>query len=657
MSGRRFVRGAWGSFAFALFTSLAGGRARAGDDEIVNLIPSFPINTVKSSGGQFSDLLASRTLPSGREFKVRLRVEEPGQVNAAFEIWPQNDAPTCDKPDTQSAQYHRLGMQDATDPGGQSYAEATVPPLQIDTAYCYRVTGSTALAPELMRAIAVKAADHIVDWIDASTKKVGPERAPVDLCRDMTEVGHFVAGLEAALKENEFFADPKPAARLAYASWIGGPADAPKSGKTIDNIDYCIAYLEAASKTQTKEVIKEQIEAARGKLDKPENQDIADVSPPQVVFTGVNGIQLISATSDLCLNDANIDQCINQLDRRRGPAIVGSTDPNTRWLAQWVDTLKKLKALKAEQRAAELEKVRPALSAKDPDKPSFELYLGNHAFVRYKSFVTSARSNVRGPIVPYAEVVKQLDAFEKRTNQAGAYLPQRLLFAQLDALINLERRMEVEQQVLVADRDAKRRIFRNALRESFYDGEEVAAGPRATPHGTRALLRVDFGSRPGQTQLGRVETPNTANYASIDLGVLVAAPFRGGVDPWVVPYLGANIYFGSVDRNIPFDAMAGNAYQRFRQRISLTIGATFTVPTVPGRRTESVFLSTYPLVALGFRATHFTRVGIGCLFYRLGDANPASSDTSLRVAPFLSFSMDIDLVSGIKGQSKFTALF
>lgn len=151
-------------------------------------------------------------------------------------------------------------------------------------------------------------------------------------------------------------------------------------------------------------------------------------------------------------------------------------------------------------------------------------------------------------------------------------------------------------------------------------------------------------------QTGQATTPSAANYASLDMGAVVALPSGGDtLEPWVLPYLAVNLYFTPVDRNIPLEDLVGPT---IRQRFSLTLGATLTTPSLPGRTLEPVFLGAYPVAALGFRFTHYIRGTGGAVLYQLRDRNPASAGTSLAAAPFVGASLDIDLVKFIDDQRK-----
>jgi hypothetical protein len=99
-----------------------------------------------------------------------------------------------------------------------------------------------------------------------------------------------------------------------------------------------------------------------------------------------------------------------------------------------------------------------------------------------------------------------------------------------------------------------------------------------------------------------------------------------------------------VDRTIDLRDLTGTFWNQVRQRVSLTIGITLSTPSIAGRTLSAPLLSHYPIAALGVRLTNYTRVTAGAVFYKIGDANPASAATSLTVAPFVGAALDVDII-------------
>lgn len=159
-------------------------------------------------------------------------------------------------------------------------------------------------------------------------------------------------------------------------------------------------------------------------------------------------------------------------------------------------------------------------------------------------------------------------------------------------------------------------------------------------------------------------TPNAGNYAWFELGVGIAPVHtRAGVESfWVLPYSGLNLSFAPVDRVVPLSQLVGG----WTQRVSVTLGLALTGPAltavggepaaglfgpgpvVPRRKIAPAFGSIYPVVAVGYRPTHFTRVSLGVVLYTEIDGNPAVDESVLRVTPFVGYSIDLDLLEVLK---------
>jgi hypothetical protein len=162
----------------------------------------------------------------------------------------------------------------------------------------------------------------------------------------------------------------------------------------------------------------------------------------------------------------------------------------------------------------------------------------------------------------------------------------------------------------------------------------------------RRALRVQasFSSTAGV----RESTPDPANYASIDLGVAVGLPFTkgdGDREALWMPYLGVNLYFFGVDRDIPLSQQRGGF---LRNRFALTLGFGLDEPELGGRELEGFLLGKIPLIAVGARVSQYSRFSVGAMFYEWPDDNPAEDDADFGAALFLGYSLDIDLMNWIK---------
>jgi hypothetical protein len=126
------------------------------------------------------------------------------------------------------------------------------------------------------------------------------------------------------------------------------------------------------------------------------------------------------------------------------------------------------------------------------------------------------------------------------------------------------------------------------------------------------------------------------NYVSLDLGALYAFGL-GGVEP----YVGLNLYFRPINKNVPLRLQGA-----FAHRLSLTAGVTLTsvADDEDGVRTRGdLFLGRALFVGTGLRVTSSIRLGAGGVFFRKKDPNPLVDDSSLAFTPYASASLDVDI--------------
>lgn len=149
----------------------------------------------------------------------------------------------------------------------------------------------------------------------------------------------------------------------------------------------------------------------------------------------------------------------------------------------------------------------------------------------------------------------------------------------------------------------------------------------------------------------REATPEAGNYASIDLGVAVALPMtKGGGDLealWM-PYIGVNLYFLGVDRDIPLSQQRGGFW---RTRFALTLGFGLDEPELADRELRGFLFGKIPLIAVGARVSQYSRFSVGAMFYEWPDDSPAEDDADFGAALFVGYSLDLDLIKWIRDNS------
>lgn len=141
-------------------------------------------------------------------------------------------------------------------------------------------------------------------------------------------------------------------------------------------------------------------------------------------------------------------------------------------------------------------------------------------------------------------------------------------------------------------------------------------------------------------------------YASGDAGVAVGVlPVRGERPrPEIAAYFGLNLYFTPVDKDEPVNQVQRPG-RNFWRRVSAVAGISFIHPQInqADLRTDGVLLRQVALSGVGFRATDYLRLGAGALYYTQRSANPLSDRKYLKVAPYVSISIDVDVIGTIQG--------
>lgn len=140
-------------------------------------------------------------------------------------------------------------------------------------------------------------------------------------------------------------------------------------------------------------------------------------------------------------------------------------------------------------------------------------------------------------------------------------------------------------------------------------------------------------------------------YASGDAGVAVGViPVRGERPrPDVAAYFGLNLYFIPVDKDEPINEVQRPG-RNFRRRVSAVAGISFIHPEIneTALGTDGVLLRQVVLTGVGIRATDYLRLGGGAMYYTQQSPNPLSDRKYLKVAPYVSVSIDVDVIGTIR---------
>ncbi|MGX5690696.1 hypothetical protein [Arcticibacter tournemirensis] len=137
-----------------------------------------------------------------------------------------------------------------------------------------------------------------------------------------------------------------------------------------------------------------------------------------------------------------------------------------------------------------------------------------------------------------------------------------------------------------------------------------------------------------------------------DFGLVVISglPDRAVVKD-VVPYLGFNINFRSIDKDIPMSSVLNKHWTYF---FSFIGGITLNSVAIPNRR-EDLFGNNSLMLGFGFRVNNYLKVIGGAVLYKTFSTNPLSDKKPLGASPFAGLSLDYELkelFGGIKNLLK-----
>jgi hypothetical protein len=138
-------------------------------------------------------------------------------------------------------------------------------------------------------------------------------------------------------------------------------------------------------------------------------------------------------------------------------------------------------------------------------------------------------------------------------------------------------------------------------------------------------------------------TERSAFYMSADVGGMLPIFRLHGGDVGVASFIGVAIYFTAVDKDVPLAEEDGPG-----KRMSLTIGGTINDVRDATGSAKGALGGKGLMVGAGLRATDYLRLGAGAVLVTQSDANPVSTTTHLRLAPYLSLSIDVDVAGTIQ---------
>lgn len=151
-----------------------------------------------------------------------------------------------------------------------------------------------------------------------------------------------------------------------------------------------------------------------------------------------------------------------------------------------------------------------------------------------------------------------------------------------------------------------------------------------------------------------LELASSAKFRIVpEFGLVTILKTEGGFGfQDLVPYLGFNINFRSIDKDIP---MRFVRYKTWRHYVSFVGGITLRSLAVQGKR-EDFFGNSSFLTGLGLRLNNYIKLTGGTVWFKATDPNPVSSNKPVRVLPYAGISLDLELRDLFGGVAKIFTL-
>jgi hypothetical protein len=190
------------------------------------------------------------------------------------------------------------------------------------------------------------------------------------------------------------------------------------------------------------------------------------------------------------------------------------------------------------------------------------------------------------------------------------------------------------------------------------EAAEAAIGPQlrllVQTETMKALLRKTEIVR-DQTPVASRMTDDQASWIAPTAGTMVAAPLllhEGRfADPWLVPYLGASIYFTRVDRVIDLEKLVGTDEELFWQRNSFSVGLLLSRPALRSKTIAGPWgADVVPFLGFGHRFTQYLRGDLGVIVFQYGDRIPVITEPHWGLAGWAGVSLDADVWAVFSGK-------
>jgi len=323
------VKASWGwviAASLRLVTS-----ASADGLPIVHLVSNTPGDKALVPDAQF---------PSGSSFVVQFSASDP-TLTATIEVWPTAMHPDCTtSPAESTRQYHKFAMSASGD-GAARVLSATIPPLQLDQRFCYRLTPSKGFTPV-----------DIASWTGAIS-------------------GGFYADLAANAVDKTAFHDAIAKQSSATPAVVGDFTGFEEQIR--DELSRSPAPRDYLTKQSAADAFKAQVAAANAKLQQADQKARSDAKTANILTCDSPTIVInhkLDAVTHLAASDDNLDATVAALKARNS-----SSD------AFWAAKLPTLKGKTGDARDKLLEGILKAASAQKHSPVAIQLTLDEKTYV------------------------------------------------------------------------------------------------------------------------------------------------------------------------------------------------------------------------------------------------------------------------------------
>ncbi|GAB3883409.1 hypothetical protein GCM10028825_07620 [Spirosoma agri] len=134
-----------------------------------------------------------------------------------------------------------------------------------------------------------------------------------------------------------------------------------------------------------------------------------------------------------------------------------------------------------------------------------------------------------------------------------------------------------------------------------------------------------------------------------DFGLIVVA--RGGSSfaaTNILPYLGFNINFRQINKDIPFSTIRNKTVAH---RLSFMAGITLSSLAIQGER-EDLFSGKSLMTGLGIRFNNVVKLALGGVWFKALSTKPLSVEKKLMFSPYVGLSLDLELKDLFGGIAK-----